>query len=62
MSSLLQQFHDEISLRGYSARTRNAYLYAITQLQQYANQPLDNITDEQLTAYFRYLNLERHHS
>ncbi|WP_186295405.1 phage integrase N-terminal SAM-like domain-containing protein, partial [Shewanella xiamenensis] len=49
MSSLLQQFHDEISLRGYSARTRSAYLRAITQLQHYANQPLDNITDEQLT-------------
>ena len=62
MSSLLQQFQDEISLRGYSVRTRSAYLYAITQLQQYVAQPLDRITDEQLTAYFRYLNLERHYS
>nr|WP_254053118.1 phage integrase N-terminal SAM-like domain-containing protein [Shewanella sp. WE21] len=50
MSSLLQQFHDEISLRGYSARTRSAYLRAITQLQHYVNQPLDSITDEQLMA------------
>jgi integrase/recombinase XerD len=62
MQPLLQQFHEEISLRGYSGRTRSAYLYAITQLQKYANQPLDNISDDQLSAYFRYLNLERHHS
>jgi integrase/recombinase XerD len=50
MQPLLQQFHEEISLRGYSARTRSAYLYAITQLQKYANQPLDNISDELIFA------------
>ena len=59
---LLQQFNDEITLRGYSERTRSAYIYAINQLHKYANQPLDKIPDKLLEDYFRYLNLEKHHS
>lgn len=62
MQQLLQQFNEEITLRGYSERTRNAYLYAINQLYRYVNQSLDSITDAQLDAYFRVLNLERHYS
>jgi integrase/recombinase XerD len=36
-----QLFHDEISLRRYSERTRKAYLYAIIKLAQHYNQPVD---------------------
>jgi len=61
MRQLLQQFNEEITLRGYSERTRNSYRYAINQLYKYFRQPLDTISDKQLEAYFRYLNLEKHH-
>ena len=36
----MQQLNDEITLRGYSERTRSAYIHAINQLHKYANQPL----------------------
>ncbi|MGS0683525.1 tyrosine-type recombinase/integrase, partial [Shewanella sp. 125m-7] len=61
MQQLLQQFNEEITLRGYSERTRHSYLYAINQLYKYFGQDLENIADKQLEAYFRYLNLEKHH-
>ncbi len=54
-----QLFHDEITLRRYSERTREAYLYAITKLTEHYHQSVETITDTQLSDYFRYLNLER---
>lgn len=62
MKQLLKQFNEEITLRGYSERTRQAYRYVINQLVEYFGQPLDTISDKQLAAYFRYLNLEKHHA
>ncbi|WP_076543277.1 site-specific integrase [Shewanella sp. UCD-KL21] len=63
MSVQTQLFHDEISLRRYSERTRNSYLYAINQLENYLEQQgeaaIDSVSDGQLTAYFRYLNLDK---
>jgi len=41
MKQLLQQFNDEISLRGYSERTRTSYLFAINHLFKWVNQPLE---------------------
>jgi len=54
-----QLFHDEITLRRYSERTRKSYLYAINQLVKHYNQPIDTVSDIQLRAYFRYLNLDK---
>jgi integrase/recombinase XerD len=54
-----QLFHDEITLRRYSERTRKSYLYAINQLVKHYNQPIDTVSDIQLSAYFRYLNLDK---
>jgi integrase/recombinase XerD len=54
-----QLFHDEISLRHYSDRTRQSYLYAINQLAKYYHQPIDSVSDLQLSDYFRYLNLDK---
>ncbi|GGQ11094.1 tyrosine-type recombinase/integrase [Shewanella litoralis] len=54
-----QLFHEEITLRHYSERTRKAYLYAITKLVEHYHQSVETITDTQLSDYFRYLNLER---
>jgi len=62
MQHLLQQFNEEITLRGYSERTRKTYHYAIDQVYRHFGQPLDTISDKQLADYFRYLNLEKHHA
>lgn len=62
MKQLLQQFNDQISLRGYSERTRTSYLFAINHLFKWVNQPLETITDGQIEAYFHHLNLEKHYS
>lgn len=59
MKQLLQQFNEQISLRGYSERTRTSYLFAINHLFKWAKQPLETITDGQIEAYFRHLNLEK---
>ncbi|WP_232011559.1 phage integrase N-terminal SAM-like domain-containing protein [Moritella yayanosii] len=61
LRQLLQQFNEEITLRGYSERTRNSYRYVINQLYKYFGQPFDTISDKQLEMYFRYFNLEKHH-
>ena len=59
MTALRQALIDECKLRGYSQRTRDSYLYAVTQLAKYYHQSPDTISDEQLEQYFRSLSLER---
>ena len=59
MSKLRTAFHQEITLRGYSERTRESYICAIERLSRYVQQPLNNLADEQLQNYFRYLSLTK---
>jgi site-specific recombinase XerD len=59
MTPLRQALIDECKLRGYSERTRDSYLYAVTQLAKYYHQSPDTVSDEQLEQYFRSMSLER---
>jgi integrase/recombinase XerD len=59
MTPLRKALIDECKLRGYSERTRDSYLYAVTQLANYYHQSPDTVSDEQLEQYFRSLSLER---
>jgi site-specific recombinase XerD len=59
MTPLRQALIDECQIRGYSERTRDSYLYAVTQLAKYYHQSPDTVSDEQLEQYFRSLSLER---
>lgn len=59
MTPLRQALIDECKIRGYSNRTRDSYLYAVTQLAKYYHQSPDTVSEEQLEAYFRSLSLER---
>ncbi|MCF2949659.1 site-specific integrase [Paraglaciecola aquimarina] len=59
MSKLRPALHDEITLRGYSPRTRETYVYAIEKLAKYYDQAISTLTDQQLEQYFRYLTLEK---
>lgn len=40
MSKLRQAFHQEVTLKGYSERTRESYLSAIEALSRFVQQPL----------------------
>ena len=59
MTPLRQALIDECKLRGYSERTRDSYLYAVTQFAKYYHQSPDTVSDEQLEQYFRSLSLDR---
>ena len=59
MSKLRQALHNEITLRGYSERTRESYVYAVERLAKYVDQPISTLTDKQLEQYFRYLALNK---
>ena len=59
MSQLRQAFHQEITLRGYSKRTRESYIYAIEGLSRFVQQPLHRLSDSQLQDYFRHLSLNK---
>lgn len=59
MSGLKQALIDACRVRGLSIRTQETYLYAVSQLHRYFKQSVANLTDGQLTQYFRYLSLEK---
>ena len=59
MSKLRQALNNEITLRGYSERTRQSYVYAVEQLAKFVNQPISTLTDLQLEQYFRHLSLDK---
>ena len=44
--------HDLI-VRGRSARTREAYLHAVTALARYYRRPPDQLTDREVQEYLR---------
>lgn len=59
MSQLRQVFHQEITIRGYSERTRESYIHAIEGLSRFVKQPLHRLSDSQLQDYFRHLSLNK---
>jgi len=46
---------EDMQLRGYSARTQEAYARAVGQLAQYYHRSPDKLTEEELRRYFLYL-------
>jgi integrase/recombinase XerD len=56
MTPLRQRLIEEIALRGYSPRTREAYVHAVACLAQHYGRPPDQLSDEQLRAYLLHLH------
>jgi site-specific recombinase XerD len=48
-----------MQLRGYSARTQEAYARAVRQLAEYVHRSPDQVTEEELRCYFLYLANEK---
>lgn len=59
MTPLRKQMIEAMTLRGFSPRTHESYLGAVEQLAQYHHRPPDQLSLEQLQAFFRHLALER---
>lgn len=59
MCQFIDKLNEEITLRGYSDRTRQSYEYAVSQLAKFTGEPLNQVTEGQLEDYFRYLSLNK---
>jgi integrase/recombinase XerD len=59
MSPLQQRMLEDMQLRGFSARTQEAYARAVWQLAQHYLRRPDQLSEEELRQYFLYLANEK---
>ncbi len=59
MTPLRKSMIEAMQLRGFSTRTHQSYLDAVTKLAQHYRCSPDKLTHEQLQAFFNHLALER---
>ena len=59
MTPLRQQMISAMRQRGFSVRTHESYLYAVTDLARYFHQPPDQLRPNHIQNYFVYLVQER---
>jgi site-specific recombinase XerD len=60
MTVLRQKMLEDMQLRGFAARTQEAYLLAVRQLAKYYHKSPDQIDEEELRQYFLFLKNEKH--
>lgn len=59
MKSLRQRMTDAMVLRGFAARTQEAYLAAVIALARHYRRPPDSLTSAELQAYLLHLITEK---
>lgn len=59
MTQLREQMIDAMTVRGFSPRTHSSYLMAVSALARYYHRPPDQLSQDELQAYFLYLVKER---
>ena len=52
MNDLIKRFKEDLQLAGYAKRSIESYVSSVLRLQRFYNQPLENITEEQLRQYW----------
>ena len=62
MTALRQRMEDDMVARGFAARTRQSYLWAVTGLARFYRRSPDQISDEEVQAYLVHLLRERQRS
>lgn len=62
MTPLRQRMSEDLQLRGLSERTQEMYVRAVGQLAEHYQKSPDQITTEELRAYFLYLKHEKRSS
>jgi integrase len=59
MTPLRKQMIEAMKLRGFSPRTHESYLYAVTKLAEYYHRSPDRLSPAQIQTFFKHLALER---
>jgi len=59
MTHLRKRMIEDMQLRGFSARTQEAYLRSVRQLAEHYGKSPEHITEEDLRQYFLYLKNEK---
>jgi integrase len=59
MTPLRKRMVEDMQLRGFSARTQEAYAHAVQQLAAHYRKPPDQISEEELRQYFLHLTQVR---
>lgn len=59
MTPLRQRMVEDMQLKGFSARTQEAYVGGVSQLAKHYHRPPDQISEEDLRQYFLYLTQEK---
>jgi len=59
MTKLREQMIEAMRQRGYSVRTHQAYLGAVTDLARYCHRSPERLSVEEIEDYFRHLAVER---
>jgi len=52
MNDLIKRFKEDLQLLGYAKRSIESYASSVLRLQRFYNQPLEDITEEQLRQYW----------
>ena len=60
MTPLRQKMIDAMLVRGMASRTQRSYLMAVTELAKYYHRSPDQLSGEELQAFFLVLVKERH--
>jgi len=59
MTPLRQQMIDAMQVRGFAARTHESYLAAVAALAKYYHRTPEDLSVDEIQAYFQYLVKER---
>ncbi len=51
MTALRRRMDEDMIVRGFAERTREAYLWAVTGLARFYRRPPDQVSDEDVPAY-----------
>jgi integrase/recombinase XerD len=62
MSPLRQRMIEDMTLRGFSARTKDSYVRSVAQLAKHFHLSPDLITEEQLRQYFLWMTTEQRYA
>ncbi len=60
MTPLRQRMTEDMQLRGFAARTQEAYIHAVRQLAAHVRKPPDRIDEQELRQYFLHLINVKH--
>jgi len=62
MTPLRQRMMEDMTLRGFSARTQQSYVHSVAALAKYYGRSPDQITEEELRQYFLWMTNEKHYA